>query len=92
MMEMMKNQGKKTNETVMELMNVVMEIPTLVKTVKNPVLMKIMMAVKTNQQKTVKLKGMIRRIIVMKKKKMMSQIKTTEQTVMEMMTNQGKMV
>jgi hypothetical protein len=28
----------------------------------------------------------------MKKKKMMSRIKTTQQTVMEMMTNQGKMV
>jgi hypothetical protein len=45
MMEMMKNQGKKTKETVMELMNVVMEIKTLAKIVKNPVPMKIMMAV-----------------------------------------------
>jgi hypothetical protein len=56
MMEMMKNQEKKTKEMVMELMNVVMEITTLVKIVKNPVSMKIMMAVKTNQEKTVKLR------------------------------------
>ncbi len=31
-------------------------------------------------------------MVVMKKKKMMSQIKTTKQTVMEMMMNQGKRV
>ncbi len=86
-MEMMKNQGKKTKEMVMELMNAVMEITTLVEIVKNPVPMKIMM------------RGIIRRMVVMKKKKMMSRIKTTKQTVMEMeqmvmemMTNQGKTV
>ncbi len=83
----MKNQERKTKETVMELMSVVMEITTLVKIVKNPVPMKIMM------------RGMIRRIVVMKKKKMMSGIKTTkqmvleiEQTVMEMIMNLGKTV
>ncbi len=43
MMEMMKNQGKKKKEMVMELINAVMEITTLVKIVKNPVPMKIMM-------------------------------------------------
>jgi hypothetical protein len=99
MMEMMNNQGKKTKEMVMELMNVVMEITTLVKIVKNPVPMKKMMVVNTNQEKKVKLRRMIRRMVVMKKKKMMSQIKTTKQTamemeemVMEMMVSQGKMV
>ncbi len=86
MMEMMKNQGKKTKETVMELMNAVMEITTLVEIVKNLVPVKIM------------IRGTIRRMVVMKKKKMMSQIKTTKQTAMEidqtmeMMTNQGKTV
>jgi hypothetical protein len=64
----------------------------LVITVKNPVPMKIMMGVKNNQGKTVKLRGMIRRMVVMKKKKMMSQLKTLKQMVMEMMTNQGKIV
>ncbi len=92
-MEMMKNQGtKKTKETVMELMNAVIEITALVIIVKNPVPMKIMIAVKTNQEKMVELRGMIRRMAVMKKKMIMSRIKTTKQMVMEMMTNQGKMV
>jgi hypothetical protein len=76
MMEMMKNQGKKTKETVMELMNVVMEITTLVEIVKNPVPMKIMM------------RGIIRRMVVMTKQMVMER----EQTVMDMMTNQGKTV
>jgi hypothetical protein len=44
----------------MELMNAVMVITTLVEIVKNPVPIKIMM------------RGMIRRMVVMKKKKMMS--------------------
>jgi hypothetical protein len=72
---------------VMKLMNAVIEIMTLVEIVKNPVPMKIMM------------REIIRRMVVMKKKKMMSRIKTSkqtvmeiEQTVMEMMTNQGKTV
>jgi hypothetical protein len=56
MMEMMKNQRKKTKETVMQLMNAVMEITVLVIIVKNPVPMKIMMAVKNNQGKMVELK------------------------------------
>ncbi len=71
----------------MKLMNAVIEIMTLVEIVKNPVPMKIMM------------REIIRRMVVMKKKKMMSRIKTSkqtvmeiEQTVMEMMTNQGKTV
>ena len=67
MMEMMKNQGKKTEKMVMELMKVVMEIMALVIIVKNPVPMKIMMAVKNNQGKMVELRGLIRRMIVMKK-------------------------
>jgi hypothetical protein len=92
MMEMMKNQGKKTKEKVMELMNAVMEIMALVRIVNNPVPMKIIKAVKTNQEKMVELRGMIRRMVVMKKKKIMSPIKTTKQMVMEMMTNQGKTV
>jgi hypothetical protein len=74
------------------LMNVVMEIMALVMIVKHPVTMKIMMAVKTNPEKMVELRGMMRRIVAMKEKKNWSQIKTTKQTVMEMMTNQGKMV
>jgi hypothetical protein len=72
MMEMMKKQQKKTKEMVMELMNAVMEITTLVIIVKNPVPMKVMMAVKNNQGKMVELRGLIRRIVVVKKKKMMS--------------------
>jgi hypothetical protein len=67
MMEMMKNKGKKTKEMVMELMNAVMEITALVIIVNNLVPMKIMMAVKTYQEKTVELMGMIRRMVVMKK-------------------------
>jgi hypothetical protein len=76
MMEMMKNQGKKTKETVMELMNAVMEITTLVEIVKNPVPMKTMM------------RGIIRRMVVMTKQTVMEM----EQTVMEMITNQVKTV
>ncbi len=37
--------------------------------------------VKNNQGKTVELRGLISRMVVMKKKKMMSQIKTTKQAV-----------
>jgi hypothetical protein len=62
-MEMMKNQGKKMKETVMDLMNPVMEKTTLVIIMKNPVPMKIMMAVKINQEKMVELRGMIRRMV-----------------------------
>jgi hypothetical protein len=72
MMKMMKNQEKNTKEMVMELMNSVMEITALVIIVKNPVPMKIMMAVKNNQGKTVELRELIRRMVVIKKKKMMS--------------------
>jgi hypothetical protein len=49
-----------------------MEIMALVIIVNNPVPMKIMMAVKNNQGNTVELRGLIRRMVVMKKKKMMS--------------------
>ncbi len=52
--------GKKIKETVMEFMNAVMEIMTLVEIMKNTMPMKIM------------IRGMIRRMVVMKKKKMMS--------------------
>ncbi len=38
------------------------------------------------------LRGLIRRMVVMKEKKMTSQIKTTKQMVMEMMMNHGKTV
>ncbi len=76
MMKMIKNQGKKTKEMVIELMNAVMEIMTLVEIMKNPVPMKIMM------------RGMIRRMVVITKQTVMEM----EQTVMKMMPNQGKMV
>jgi hypothetical protein len=76
MMEMMKNQGKKAKKTVMELMNVVMKITTLVEIVKNPGPIKIMM------------RGIIRRMVVMTKQMVMEM----KQTVIEMITNQGKTV
>ncbi len=81
---------KKAKETLIELMNVVMEIMLLEKIVNNPVPMKIMMVVKNNQGKLVELRGFVRRMVVMKKKKIMSQLKKKEQTMMEMMKNQGK--
>ncbi len=37
-------------------------------------------------------RGVVRRIVVMKSKKMMSRLKKKEQTLMEMMKNQGKTV
>jgi hypothetical protein len=61
---------KKAKETLMELMNVVMEIMLLEKIVKNPVPMKIMMVVKNNQGKVVELRGVVRRMVVMKKKRL----------------------
>ncbi len=63
---------------------------SLEKIVKNPVPMKIMMVVKNNQGKLVELRGVVRRMVVMKKKKIMSRLKKKEQTMMEMMKNQGK--
>jgi hypothetical protein len=63
---------KKANETLMELMNVVMEIMSLEKIVKNPVPMKIMMVVKNNQVKLVQLRGVVRWMVGMKQKMIMS--------------------
>ncbi len=62
-------------ETLMELLNMVMEIMLLEKIVKNPMPMKIMMVVKNNQGKLVELRGVVRRMVVMKQKKIMSQLK-----------------
>ncbi len=81
---------KKAKETLMELMNVVMEIMSLEKIMKNPVPMKIMMVLKNNQGKLVELRGVVRRMVVMKQKKIMSQLTKKEQTMIEMMKNQGK--
>jgi hypothetical protein len=79
----------KAKEMLMELMNAVMEIMSLEKIVKNPVPMKIMMVVKNNQGKLVELRGVVRRMVVMKQKKIMSRLKK-EQTMMETMKNQRK--
>jgi hypothetical protein len=81
---------KKRKEMLLELMNAVMEIMLLDKIVKNPMRMKIMMVVKNNQGELVELRGVVRRMVVMKQKKIMSQLKKKEQTIMEMMKNQGK--
>jgi hypothetical protein len=56
----------------MEFMNTVMEIMFLEKMVKNPVPMKIMMVVKNNQEFFVELRWVVRRMVVMKKKKIIS--------------------
>jgi hypothetical protein len=66
---------KKAKEILMELMNVVMETMLLEKIMKNPVPMKIMMVLKSNQGKSVELRGVVRRMVVMKQKKIMSQLK-----------------
>ncbi len=66
---------KKAKEMLMELMNAVMKIMLLEKIVKNPVPMKIMMVVKNNQGKLVELRGVVRRMVVMKKKKIRGQLK-----------------
>jgi hypothetical protein len=62
---------KKAKETLMELLKAVMEIMSLEKIMKNPKPIKIMMVVKNNQGKLVK----VRRMVVMKQKKIMSQLK-----------------
>ncbi len=59
----------------MELINAVMEIMLLEKIMKNPVPMKIMMGLKNNKGKLVELRGVVRRMVVMKQKKIMSQLK-----------------
>jgi hypothetical protein len=46
-----------------------MEIMLLEKIVKNPVPIKIMMVVKNNQEKLVELRGVVRKMVVMKQKK-----------------------
>jgi hypothetical protein len=66
---------KKAKETLMELMNAVIEIMSLEKIMKNPVPIKVMMVLKNNQGKLVELRGVVRRMVVMKKKKIMSQPK-----------------
>jgi hypothetical protein len=66
---------KKAKATLLDLMNLVMGIMSLEKIVKSPVPMKIMMVVKNNQGKLVKLSGVIGRMVVIKKKKIMSQLK-----------------
>ena len=62
---------KKAKETLMELMNAVIEIMSLEKIMKNPVPIKVMMVLKNNQGKLVE----VRRTVVMKQKKIMSQPK-----------------
>ncbi len=66
---------KKAKESLMELMNAVMEIMSLEKIIKNPVPMKIMMVLKNNQGRLVELRGVVRRMVVMKQKKVLSQLK-----------------
>ncbi len=66
---------KKAKETLMELMNLVIKIMSLEKIVKNPVPMKIMMVVKNNQRKLVELRGVVRKMVVIKQKKIMSRLK-----------------
>jgi hypothetical protein len=63
---------KKSKEMLMKLTNGVMEIMSLEKIVKKTVPMKIIMVVKNNQEKLVELRGVVRRMVVMKKKKTMS--------------------
>ncbi len=62
---------KTAKEMLMELLKAVMEIMPLEKIMKNPKPMKIMMVVKNNQGKLVE----VRRMVMMKQKKIMSQLK-----------------
>jgi hypothetical protein len=86
---------KTAKESLMELMNPVMEIMLLEKIMKNPVPMKILIMggtlTRLIKELTV-MRGVIWRLLVMKDKNMMSQLKKKEQRMMEMMKNQGKMV
>ncbi len=86
---------KTAKEMLMELMNAVMEILSLEKIVKNPVPMKIIIMVGTVMRfikEVTVMRGVTRRIVVTKDKNMMSRLKKKEQTMMETMKNQGKMV
>jgi hypothetical protein len=62
---------KKAKETLMELLKAVMEIMSFEKIMKNPMPIKLMMVVKNNLGKLVE----VRRMVVMKQKKIMSQLK-----------------
>ncbi len=55
----------------MELLKTVMEVVLLEKIINNPMPMKIMMVVKNNQGKLLE----VRRMVVMKQKKIMNQLK-----------------
>jgi hypothetical protein len=86
---------KTAKETLMELMNPVMEIMSLEKIVKNPVPMKIIIMVGTVMRLIKELtvtRGVIWRLVVMKDKNMMSRLNKNEQRMMEMMKNQEKTV
>ncbi len=84
---------KTAKEMLMELMNTVMEITLMEKIVINPVLLKIIIMVGTVMRlikETTVTRGVIWRLVLMKDKKMMSRPKKNEQSMMEMMKNQGK--
>jgi hypothetical protein len=84
---------KTAKETLMELMNTVMEIMSMKKIVKNPLPMKIIILVGTVMRLIKEMtatSGVMWRLVVMKNKQMMSQLKKKEQMMMEMMKNQGK--
>jgi hypothetical protein len=86
---------KIAKETLMEFMNAQIEIMLLEKIVKNPVPMKIIIMVGTVMRLIKELtvtRGVKRRLVVLKDKNMMSQLKKKEQRMMEMMKNQGIMV
>ncbi len=72
---------KTAKETLMEFMNVLMEIMLLEKIVKNPVPMKIIIMVRTVMRLTKELtvtRGVIWRLVVMKDQIMMSRLKKKE--------------
>jgi hypothetical protein len=62
---------KKAKEMLMELLKMVMKVMLLEKNIENPIPMKIMMVVKNNQGKLLE----VRRMVVMKQKKIISQLK-----------------
>ncbi len=69
---------KTANETLMELMNAVIEIMSMEKIVKNPVPMKIIIMVGTVMRLIKEMtvtSGVVWRLVVMKDKQMMSQLK-----------------
>jgi hypothetical protein len=81
---------KTAKETLMELMNTVMEVMSLEKIVKNPVPMEIVIMVRTVMRLIKEMtvtRGNVKRVVVMKNKKMMSRLKKKEQRMIEMMKN-----